>query len=159
MASRKSTIKISSRGIPEVRQALKVDFEGVTLACRQGMYEAAERILGEAKDVIPFDTGALSGTATQTESLVGNRYEVEIGFGGPDAPYALVQHERLDFWHPPKPPGKSKVGKRQGTGPGADPQTGRGPKYLERPMMEHFRDHPATILAYIRKHYHFGKGR
>jgi hypothetical protein len=157
--SRNSSLKFNVKGIPEVRKALKIDLEGVTMACRRGMYDAGETILGEAKNVIPFDTGNLSSTATQTERLVGSRYEVEIGFGGEEAPYALVQHERLDFWHPPKPPSKSKVGKRSGTGPGVDPQTGRGAKYLERPMLDHFKDHPATLLAYIRKHYHLGQGK
>ena len=158
MARRMSSLKINARGIPEVRQALKVDYEGVTMACRQGMYEAGERILGEAKDRVPFDTGNLSATGVVTESLAGGRYTVEVAFGGEAAPYALVQHERLDFWHPPKPPSKQRVSKRSGTGPGPDPATGRGAKYLERPMMEHFKDHPATLLAYIRKHYHLGQG-
>jgi hypothetical protein len=45
---------------------------------------------------VPRDQGILagSGMVEQPEPLV-----VEISFGGAAAPYALVQHERLDFQH------------------------------------------------------------
>ena len=49
-----------------------------------------------------------------------------IGYGGPAAPYALVQHEDSTLSHPPKAKGGSPV----------TPGQGRGMKYLEYPTKQ-----------------------
>jgi len=45
---------------------------------------------------VPRDTGTLAGTGA-VEKV--NAVEVELSFGGAAAPYALTQHERMDYHH------------------------------------------------------------
>ena len=155
-ASGSITVKITDRGMKEIANALIADAEGVTRALEAGLFNMAEDILKESEQLVPVDEGNLRSSRTQQERRVGSKYSVAVGY---DAPYALIQHERLDFYHPPKPPNKSKVGGRSGTGPGIDPATGRGPKYLERPFQKYVKDHAKVLTAYVRKHYQLGTGK
>lgn len=144
------TIKLDPRSITEVAKAIDAKVEGIDLACQAGLYQLATKIVEESEALVPVDEGTLRRSRVVDESRVGD-YQITIGYGNDAARYALVQHERLDFWHPPKPPGKSKVGGRQGSGPGVDPSTGRGPKYLERPFKKYTKNIERTMLAFIRK--------
>lgn len=150
-------IKMDVASLREVQSALQVDAEGVAIAAKAGVRQLAEDILGEADQLVPFDEGTLAGSRALNETKYGDKYTVEVGYGNSSAPYALIQHERLDFYHPPKPPNKSKVGKRSGTGPGPDPVTGRGPKYLEKPFKKYTQNIEQTLVGYIRAHYRLGK--
>jgi hypothetical protein len=61
----------------------------------RGLKLAAELLLSESNKLVPLDEGTLmhSGRATvDTESLEGM-----VSY---DTPYAVVQHEALDFIHP-----------------------------------------------------------
>lgn len=50
---------------------------------------------------VPVDTGALRSTGSVKPSVIaGDSVTVEMGFGGPAAPYALIVHERLGAHHP-----------------------------------------------------------
>lgn len=71
----------------------------------EGLLRALEHVLAEANKIIPLEEGTLqrSGTAS-VDGLNGS-----VSF---DTPYAVVQHERLDYKHAP----------------------GRQAKYLEQPM-------------------------
>lgn len=150
-------IKVNVASIKEVQDALLVDAEGVSRATKAGLRQMAEDILGEADQRVPFDEGTLASSRALKETHYGDKYSVEVGYGNSSVRYALIQHERLDFYHPPKPPNKSKVGKRSGTGPGPDPSTGRGPKYLEMPFKRYTQNIEQTLVAYIRAHYQLGK--
>lgn len=92
---------------------------GVRLGVGQIILEIGAR----ADELVPFDTGVLSGSQTKSTKDKGTVVEAEIGYGGPAAPYALVQHEDATLSHPPKAQGGSPVA----------PGRGRGPKYLEYP--------------------------
>lgn len=46
---------------------------------------------------VPRDLGTLASTGEVTGP--NRKDEVRLAFGGPAAPYAVVQHERLDFAH------------------------------------------------------------
>ena len=153
------TIKIKSQNMAEIRRGLLADAEGVSLALRAGLKNMAEDISNESEQLVPVDEGILRTSRSIDETNIGTTYQIEVGYGNSATPYALVQHERLDFWHPPKPPAKSKVGGRQGTAPGIDPTTGRGPKYLERPFKKYTANFAETLTAYVRKHYQLGTGR
>ncbi len=75
---------------------------------------AAEAIMTQSKSTfVPVDLGALknSGHVREPERGRGREISVALVYGGPAAPYAIVQHEG-DFQH--------KVGTR---------------KYLEKPLM------------------------
>jgi hypothetical protein len=149
-------IKIDMGSLREVQQALAMDAEGVGRAAKAGVRQLGEDILAEADQIVPFDTDVLAGSRAMKETHYGDKYTVEVGYGNSSVRYALVQHERLDFYHPPKPPNKSKVGGRQGTGPGHDPVTGRGPKYLEMPFKRQTQNIEETLVGYIRAHYKLG---
>ncbi len=93
---------------------------GVRLGVGQILLEIGAR----ADELVPFDTGALSRSQrTSVKNTGDGDVEGEIAYGGPAAPYALVQHEDLNLSHPPKSMGGSPVA----------PGQGRGPKYLEYP--------------------------
>lgn len=78
------------------------------------LLQEAEKIMTESKRQCPVDLGNLRDTGHVTEPEVsGGHVSVTLGYGGPAAPYAIVQHERLDFQH--------KVGKA---------------KFLEDPLLE-----------------------
>jgi hypothetical protein len=65
-------------------------------AARQWLRETAEEIMAASKEECPVDTGALRATGHVQRPSPD---EVVIGYGGVAAPYALVQHERLDYQH------------------------------------------------------------
>lgn len=96
---------------------------GVRLGVGQILLEIGAR----ADELVPFDTGALSRSqTTSVKGTSGGNIEGRISYGGPAAPYALVQHEDLSLSHPPKSEGGSPVA----------PGQGRGPKYLEFPSRQ-----------------------
>lgn len=142
-----SSINIS--GIPEIRRALQAEFDKTDLALRRGLKDMAEQIALESEQLVPVDEGALRSSRTVVDSSGPGNYVVTVGYGGPSAPYALVQHERLDFWHPPKPPNKNSAG-MSGTGI-VTPGTGRGPKYLEIPFLKMKSRFPDVMVAYARR--------
>lgn len=51
---------------------------------------------------VPIDTGDLADSGYVSEPfLVGDTWTIAIGFGaGLEREYALIQHERLDYYHP-----------------------------------------------------------
>jgi hypothetical protein len=102
-----------------VRRAVE---RGVKLGVGQILLEIGAR----ADELVPFDTGTLSRSQTTSVETRGKTIIGEIGYGGPAAPYALVQHENLNLSHPPKSKGGSPVA----------PGQGRGPKYLEFPSRQ-----------------------
>ena len=102
-----------------VRRAVE---RGVKLGVGQILLEIGAR----ADELVPFDTGTLSRSQTTDVETVGKNIIGEIGYGGPAAPYALVQHEDLTLSHPPKSKGGNPVA----------PGQGRGPKYLEFPSRQ-----------------------
>ena len=69
----------------------------------KALFQQAERIMTEIKTVpiVPVDTGVLRNTGhVQPPKNDGRGVSVTLGFGGPAAPYAAIQHERLDYHHP-----------------------------------------------------------
>lgn len=70
-----------------------------------------EHVLDEAVRIVPIEEGTLQNSGTVAQAADGKT--VGIGFGsGAAAPYAVPQHERLDYHH----------------------DAGRQAKYLERPF-------------------------
>jgi hypothetical protein len=151
---------VSLSGIEDIVAAFSWAPEQMRQAVNQAITAAATDVGLEADNLVPEDTGALRSSQNIGIRDKGEVIEAEVSYGDTATPYALVQHERLDFWHPPKPPGKSVVGKRSGTGPGTDPSTGRGPKYLERPFMEETANYPEKMAQRIRVHFRLlGRGK
>lgn len=145
-------VKIDIRGLQELRDALDKNSTGLEVALGKALYSAAEDIAAESKQLVPFDNGDLSASQSiEPSSVAGLKQktpEIEIAYG---TPYALVQHERLDFWHPPRPPGNSRG--RTGAGPVAPGQP-QSPKYLEFPFIQETNRYPELLVERIRQHYH-----
>jgi len=147
-----SGVNIDLRGMRELRRAIDSNVEGIQQALGRALYSAAEDIASDSQNLVPFDTGDLAGSmSVDIDGLSSTTPEVSISYG---TAYALVQHERLDLWHPPKPPGNSRG--RTGTGP-VDPGAGRGPKYLEFPFTQEVSRYPARLVDRIRAHYNVVK--
>src|SRR5262245_3330387 len=64
------------------------------------MYEEAQADIVVMKERCPIRTGKLrdSGEVHEPEQH-GNEIVVTSSFGGPDVPYAVEQHEHLEFAH------------------------------------------------------------
>lgn len=70
--------------------------QGAYLAdLKQALYLEAEIVMTSAKrDYVPVVSGALRNSGTVLAPVVkGDSIEVELGFGGPAAPYAAIVHE------------------------------------------------------------------
>ncbi len=99
----------------------------VAAGVRLGVGQILLEIGAKADELVPFDTGALSRSQeTSVKNTGGGKIQGEIAYGGPAAPYALVQHEDATLSHPPKSKGGSPVA----------PGQGRGMKYLEFPSRQ-----------------------
>jgi hypothetical protein len=80
-------------GLEEVIKELNRRAQAIQNATEQSLQEVALDVIGKARELAPLDTGDLRGSGyAKVEGL-----NVELGF---TAPYALIQHERLDFKHP-----------------------------------------------------------
>lgn len=150
---------ITLEGLQELKRNLNATSREMTDALGAAIYEIVNEIARESSRLVPVDTGNLRSSRTVEFRKVngGRGIEAEIAYGGTAAGYALIQHERLDLWHPPKPPGKSKVGKRSGTGP-VEPGQGRGPKYLEFPFNELMQRQPQDLADRMSRRVTFRRG-
>lgn len=64
------------------------------------LYQSAEEVMAKAKELTPVDTGALRASGHVQPPVEDARgVSVELGFGGPAAPYAVYVHENLDARH------------------------------------------------------------
>jgi len=93
----------------------------------------AELIMTRSKmEFVPVDLGTLRNSGfvdsvkNRVYALQSNEIGVVLGFGGAAADYAHVVHETPSGFDPPSWQGKVI----------AFSPKGRGPKYLERPMMD-----------------------
>lgn len=127
-------LRVRIEGLDDIRRLIRVNDRKVVGATKIAVTEQVVELGRRADELVPFDTGNLMRSQIiKLPTAFGRSIVGTVEYGGTAAPYALKQHEDLELWHPPKPPGKSKVGKRQGTGPVA-PGQGRGPKFLEHPF-------------------------
>ena len=113
-------------GIRELKRLLKTADVKIVGAVAQEMSQITDAIAQESRGLVPFDEGILSGSQVVTKKPTPVGFNGSVEFGGPAAPYALVQHENLDYFHPAKVRG----------GPGPPGET-KGAKYLEMPAKKH----------------------
>jgi hypothetical protein len=115
-----------SRVVSDFDKVARATDLGVKRGVKLGVGQILLEIGARADELVPFDTGTLSRSQTTSVETRGQTITGEIGYGGPAAPYALVQHEDETLSHPPKSKGGSPVA----------PGQGRGPKYLEFPSRQ-----------------------
>lgn len=109
------------------------------------LFRRAEAVMTKSKqNFVPVDLGALMNSGTVSPPKIGKEIVVELSFGGPAAPYALAVHEHLSG----ASPHSWQEAERQGRPVRFSP-AGRGPKYLERPLMEVVRTLAADLAKDI----------
>lgn len=98
-------------------------FERTKVAARHGVQLGLEHVLAEAVKIVPLDEGPLerSGKVTMDAGPSGT-----VSF---DTPYAVIQHENLEYKHLP----------------------GRTAKYLEGPMLREADKVQEIIAATMRR--------
>lgn len=86
---------VTVQGTKGVIDALKALGDQAGPAFAQAIYEEAEAVMTTSKEqYVPVDTGVLRGTGyVAPPEQIGPVISVEIGYGGPAAPYALAVHE------------------------------------------------------------------
>lgn len=101
----------------------------------KGLYMEAERIMAMAKEeFVPVKTGTLRSTGhVKAPRIENGRIVVELAFGGPAAPYAVVVHER-PMKHSWSPTASGKPGTN---------------KYLEAPLRLAAPGLPARLAAWV----------
>lgn len=100
------------------------------------MYIFAEEVMTASKLIVPVETGTLMNTGhVELPRMHEGSVLVQMGYGGPAAPYALYVHEALEGAIPPSP-NWSWTKKVARGGQIAWTRPGSGPKYLENPLKE-----------------------
>lgn len=102
-----------------IRAKLRLTTRQVKTGGNRGLRLGAEHLLKSARDIVPIEEGVLENSGKV--SVNTGTMEAAVSF---DTPYAVRQHEELDYEHDP----------------------GRRAKYLETPM----HTEGATIAALVR---------
>ncbi|MBT4072348.1 MAG: hypothetical protein HOE75_01500 [Chloroflexi bacterium] len=131
-------------GINELKRLLKTADVKIVGAVAQEMSQITDAIAQESRGLVPFDEGILSGSQVVTKKPTPVGFNGSVEYGGPAAPYALIQHENEDYFHP------AKSAKPPGTGPGIPGQT-RAAKYLEMPAKRHQATVVPRLIAAIKR--------
>lgn len=87
-------------------------------------------VLAESQDLVPYLTGALHDSGYVSDPFYGaDEVAITIGYGGEngEVPYALEQHEDLDYTH----------------------AEGKEAKYLEKPLLEWTKTGPQVVGIHI----------
>ena len=119
-------------GINELKSILKTADLKIRMAANVEIHKIASAILSESKALVPFDKGILRGSAHLKAGGAASKVVMSqtVEYGGPAAPYALIQHENEKFFHP------AKSAKPPGIGTGIPGET-RAAKYLEMPAKKY----------------------
>lgn len=94
--------KAQISGTEQLLKALLVSNEAIVKETGRLLYYEATQVFDRSQDIVPIDTGALrsSGFVQQPE-VKGNEISVTVAYGGAAAPYAVIQHENLEYHHEP----------------------------------------------------------
>lgn len=139
---------IQMKGVRELKRILKNAEPKIRLVVMREVNSIANEVANESRSLVPFDEGILSGSMTVTANYGPTDMTATIAYGGPAAPYALVQHEGIDprtgkpYFHPAKAKG--------GTSPGIPGET-RAAKFLEKPVERHQPTVVPRLLKAIKK--------
>lgn len=113
-------------GASKVNAALKRAAKMMPKEVAAALRREAEIIMTDSKDnFVPVDQGVLRASGyVRTPSARAGNIQVAMGYGGAAKAYALAVHEHPSKHSPPSWKGKTVNFK----------PSGRGPKYLERPL-------------------------
>tara|TARA_R110002050_G_scaffold82257_1_gene176035 strand:+ start:797 stop:1198 length:402 start_codon:yes stop_codon:yes gene_type:complete len=121
---------INVKGLEETLGNLTKLNVDLKLALGAALLAAANDVAVKADTLVPFREGHLKASQSITHPNLGaTNPSVKITYGGPSEPYALVQHERLDYAHP----------------------GGGQAKYLEEPFLEEINAWPSRFANRVEK--------
>jgi len=107
-------VSVRVTGLDDLRRLIRANDRKVIAATRRAVTAEVVELGRRADELVPWDTGNLMRSQIiKLPKASGRRIVGSVEYGGTAAPYALKQHEDLELWHPPKPPGKSKDGGHQ----------------------------------------------
>lgn len=93
-------VKIRTRSGTEIGRLLERYGERAEKAVAVELYQEAEGIMAQSKELVPVDTGALRASGhVGLPERAGGTIRVVLGYGGPAAPYAFKVHEDLEAFH------------------------------------------------------------
>lgn len=120
---------VNPRGFDNLDKVFKQIGIDARLSLSAALFASAVDVANKADSLVPVDEGILraSQSITPPKSL-GTNPSARITYGGPSAPYALIQHERLDYDHP----------------------KGGQAKYLEEPFLEEVGAWPTRFSARLK---------
>lgn len=88
-------------GLEATLKAMKAKDKAVGTNIAAGLKKCAEILLAASQKLVPVDTEALKKSGRVVVKGVGLGATATVEYGGPEAPYAYVVHERLDLKHAP----------------------------------------------------------
>ncbi len=137
---------VKLEGIDDLRRILKSTDIKIRMAANKEIHKIATEVLNESRALVPFQDGILSGSGHLKAGGAASKTVISqtVEYGGPAAPYALVQHENTKFFHP------AKSAKPPGTSPGVPGET-RAAKYLEWPARRKRMVLVPRLIAAIKK--------
>lgn len=115
-------------GMDKLQRLLIAGSSEAAKAAGRGLYGEAQEAFDASQDMVPVDTAALIGSGMISEPMwEGDKMTVELGYGGPAAPYAIYVHEDLEANHMP----------------------GKEAKYLEKPVVQQTQGMDRRLASYI----------
>jgi hypothetical protein len=126
MAAKGVSFRFDQQSLANVKKNLeKLNLNGRKVAA-EALYTTATFIGNESQALVPVDTGVLRGSMdiSRQKSFTQATTRAEISYGGPAAPYALIQHENQELNHP----------------------KGGVAKYLETPFLKHTDGFPESFI-------------
>lgn len=124
-----ATFSFTLEGAKELQNMLIAGGDGSGKEAGQAIWEEANKIFAKSQVLVPVDTGVLRGSGgVSAPQSDGKDLYVDIFYGGPAAPYALLVHEIQGNHH--NPPTQAK--------------------YLEQPFMEALPSIQANMAARIK---------
>jgi len=94
-------VKVTRKSSVPIARLLSRYGDKAVDALKAEMYQEAEGIMAQSKELVPVDTGVLRGSGfVELPKVEGDRVHVDLGYGGAASGYALIVHENLDAFHP-----------------------------------------------------------
>lgn len=121
-------LRFQVQGVQEVKREMGRLGRQANDAFQMALFIEGSDILRKSGFLVPVDLENLKGTGAVNQRRKHGRIEVIISYGGKEAPYAVVQHERLDYKHTP-------------------PQQA---KYLSQPAMEAVRTMGSRVARMVK---------
>ena len=139
-----------AQGARQINKNLEEFFKKKKVDISRGLKKAGQDLMGEAKSLVPVDTGNLRGTAY---SQLTSQHSVQIGFTAEYAPWVhempmtLKGQPRADFGKTSEENGSISFG--GGSGKGTYWSSGEN-KFLEKAIDRNVDETTNTIIKYAR---------